>query len=152
MYFPSVSPSLVNEDFGVWAPIDHQRIISLLTMGLGVLYYREKCIQLEPLPETMLDEAKVSRNAVPQVPDILLRDNETDETPIIIEVRKTTGQKADLQKVIQLIDEGFYGIREGFLYNYKTRQWLRYRFGDGGQATESSFSEILQLDLNSLLI
>lgn len=147
MYFPSASPSLVNEDFGIWAPIDNQRIISLLTMGLDVLYYREKRIRLEPLPETMLDEAKVS-----QVPDILLRDNETDETPIIIEICKTTGQKSDLLKIVQLIDAGLYGIREGFLYNYKTRHWLRYKLGDAGQATESSFSEILQLDLNSLLV
>lgn len=95
----------------------------------------------------MLDEAKVS-----QVPDILLRDNKTDETPIIIEVCRTTGQKGDLQKVVQLIDAGLYGICEGFVYNYKTQQWLRYRLGDAGQATESSFSEILQIDLNSFLI
>ena len=44
-----------------------------------------------------------------------------------------------------------YGIREGFMYNYKTHQWLRYRFGDGGLPTESSFSEILNLDLNTSL-
>ena len=148
MYFPSVtSPSVANEDFGVWAPIDHQRVISLLTMGLGVLYYREKSIRLEPLPETMLDEAKVS-----QVPDLLLRDNETDETPVIIEVCKTTGLKADLQKVVDLIDAGLYGIREGFIYNYKTGKWLRYRKGDGGQATESSFSDVLALDLSQFVV
>jgi len=148
MYFPSVTnPRSVGEDQGVWAPIDHQRIISLLTMGLGVLYYREKRIRLEPLPETMLDEAKVS-----QVPDVLLRDNETDETPVIIEVCKTTGLKSDLQKVIQLINDDLYGILEGFVYNYKTEKWLRYRKGDGGQATESSFSDVLQLDLNSFLL
>ncbi len=147
MYFPVASPSLVNEDFGVWAPIDHQRVISLLTTGLGVLYYHRKIISLEPLPETMLDEGKVS-----PVPDVLLRDNETDETPIIIEVCKTTGQKGDLQKVIQLIDEDLYGIHEGFVYNYKTQRWLRYRKGDGGQATESSVSEVLNLDLSALLM
>lgn len=146
MYFPTTSPSLVNEDLGVWAPIDHQRIISLLTTGLGMLYYYRKSISLEPLPETMLDDAKVS-----QVPDILLRDNKTDETPIIIEICRTTGQKGGLQKVIQLIDAGLYGICEGFVYNYKTQQWLCYRLGDAGQATESSFSEILQIDLNSFL-
>ena len=147
MYFPVASPSLVNEDFGVWAPIDHQRVISLLTTGLGVLYYHRKIISLEPLPETMLDEGKVS-----PVPDVLLRNNETDETPIIIEVCQTTGQKGDLQKVIQLIDEDLYGIHEGFVYNYKTQRWLRYRKGDGGQATESSVSEVLNLDLSALLM
>lgn len=147
MYFPSVTnPPAVGEDQGVWAPIDHQRVISLLTMGLGVLYYREKRIRLEPLPETMLDEAKVS-----QVPDVLLRDNETDETPVIIEVCKTTGLKSDVQKVIQLIDDDLYGIREGFVYNYKTSEWLRYRFGDGGLTTSTSFSDILGFDLNAFL-
>lgn len=147
MYFPATTESsLVHEDLGVWAPIDHQRIISLLTIGLGVMYHREKSISLEPLPETMLDEGKVS-----PVPDIILRDNDTDETPIIIEICKTTGLKSDLKKVLQLIDEGLYGIREGFVYNYKTGKWLRYCFGDGGLTTETSFSDVLQLDLNQFL-
>lgn len=147
MYFPATTePSLVAEDLGVWAPIDHQRIISLLTIGLGVLYHREKAISLEPLPETMLDEGKVS-----QVPDVSLRDNQAAQTPIIIEICHTNGLKGDLRKVIQLIDDDIYGIREGFIYDYRTSKWLRYRFGDGGLTTESSFSEILQLDLNLFL-
>ncbi|WP_041616383.1 hypothetical protein [Spirosoma linguale] len=147
MYFPSGSdPFAVGEDLGVWAPADHQRIIAKLTTGLGVLFYHTKAIHLEPLPETMLDDAKASL-----VPDLSLVDNESSETPIIIEVCKTAGLKGDLRKVIQLIDDGIYGIREGFVYNYKTQQWLRYRFGDGGLTTESSFSEILNLDLNTFL-
>ena len=147
MYFPKTNPlSLVNEDLGVWAPADHQRVIARLTMALGVLFYREKRIHLEPLPETMLDDAKASL-----VPDLSLVDNDHDQTPIIIEICKTKGQKDDIQKVIQLIDNDLYGIREGFVYNYKTHQWLRYRFGDGGLTTESSVSEILQLDLNQFL-
>ncbi|MCX6214311.1 hypothetical protein [Spirosoma sp.] len=147
MYFPSAGgPSVVGEDLGVWAPADHQRIIAKLTVGLGVLYYREKAIHLEPLPETMLDDAKASL-----VPDLSLVDNESSETPIIIEICKTAGLKGDLRKVIELIDDGIYGIREGFIYNYHTCKWLRYRFGDGGLTTESSFSEILNLDLNSFL-
>ncbi|CCH03171.1 hypothetical protein FAES_5172 [Fibrella aestuarina BUZ 2] len=146
MYFPISSPSVVQEDYGVWAPIDHQRVISLLTIGLGVMYHREKTITLEPLPETMLDEGKASL-----VPDVSLRDNQTDQTPIIIEVCHTNGLKADLRKVIQLIDDDLYGIREGFVYNYKTTEWLRYRFGDGGLTSASSYSIILGLDLASLL-
>ncbi len=147
MYFPSITQSpVVNEDFGVWAPIDHQRVISLLTMGLGVLYYREKAIPLEPLPETMLDQGKASL-----VPDISLRDNEAAQTPVIIEVCHSDGLKGDLRKVIQLIEDDEYGILEGFVYNYKTEKWLRYRKDDGGQATESSFSEVLNLDLNTFL-
>lgn len=148
MYFPSVTnPPPVGEDQGVWAPIDHQRVISLLTMGLGVLYHREKRIRLEPLPETMLDEGKAS-----QVPDVLLRNNETAQTPVIIEVCHTNGLRGDLRKVIQLIDDDLYGIREGFVYDYRTYEWLRYRFGDGGLTTPTSFSDVLQLDLNAFLV
>ena len=147
MYFPPLTPpSLAQEDFGVWAPADHQRVISKLTTHLGLLYYVEKRINLEPLPETMLDDAKASL-----VPDLSLVDNTNDQTPIIIEICKTKGQKDDIQKVIQLIDNDLYGIREGFIYNYKTYQWYRYRFGDGGLPTETSFSDILQLDLNAFL-
>ena len=148
MYFPSVTnPPSVGEDQGVWAPVDHQRVISLLTVGLGVLYYREKRIRLEPLPETMLDEGKAS-----QVPDVLLRNNETAQTPVIIEVCHTNGLRGDLRKVIQLIDDDLYGIREGFVYDYRTYEWLRYRFGDGGLTTPTSFSDVLQLDLNAFLV
>ncbi|WP_420149537.1 hypothetical protein [Spirosoma sp.] len=94
----------------------------------------------------MLDDAKASL-----IPDLSLIDNDLDQTPIIIEVCKTKGQKDDIQKVIQLIDNDLYGIREGFIYNYKTHQWRRYGFGDGGLTTESSFSNILNLDLNQFL-
>jgi len=147
MYFPATTePSGVHEDQGVWAPVDHQRIISLLNIGLGVMYHREKSIPLEPLPETMLDEGKAS-----PVPDILLRNNQTAQTPIIIEICHTNGLKGDLRKVIQLIDEDLYGIREGFIYDYRTGNWLRYRFGDAGLTTESSYSTILALDLNQFL-
>ncbi len=99
----------------------------------------------------MLDEGKVSRHAEPQVPDISLIDNETNQTPIIIDVCHAKGLKEDLQKVIQLIDNDLYSIREGFVYNYKTGDWLRYRFGENSVTTESSFSEILDLDLNQFL-
>lgn len=148
MYFPSLTePSLAGEDFGVWAPAEHQRVIAKLTTGLGVLYYREKTIHLEPLPETMLDEGKAS-----QVPDLSLRDNYASQTPVIVEVCHTDGLKGDLRKVIRLVDDDVYGIREGFLYDYRTTKWLRYRFGDGGLPTESSFSDVLGLDLNAFLL
>ncbi|WP_128546007.1 hypothetical protein [Larkinella soli] len=147
MYFPPLSaPSLLHEEQGVWAPAAHQRAIAKLTMGLGVLYYREKTIRLEPLPETMLDEGKAS-----PVPDVSLCDNETDQTPVIIEVGHSKGLKEDLQKVIQLIDSDLYGIREGFIYDYKTGHWLRYRFGDQGLSEPGSFSEVLGLDLGQFV-
>jgi hypothetical protein len=147
MYFPVSHPvSLVQEDFGVWAPPEHQRVIAKLTMYLGILYRLDKRIDLEPLPETMLDESKAS-----EVPDLVLRDNLTAQTPVIIEVCHTAGLKGDLRKVIQLVDADLYGIREGFVYDYKTGSWLRYRFGDAGAATSDSFSERLGVDLQGFV-
>ncbi|GAA4447020.1 hypothetical protein GCM10023189_02840 [Nibrella saemangeumensis] len=142
----SGSPIVHEEEMGVNAPMEHQRVISKLNVGLGKLYYYDKAIRLEPLPETMLDEGRTS-----PTPDLVLYDNSADQIPIIIEVCHTRGLKGDLQKVISLIENAPYDIREGFVYNYKTSQWLRYRLGDGGTATESSFSEILQLDLDQFL-
>lgn len=147
MYTPLTNPAfLVQEDHGVWAPAAHQRVIAKLTTGLGILYYRERKISLEPLPETMLDEGKAS-----PVPDLSLVDNEAAQTPVIIEVCHTKGLKEDLKKVITLIDDALYGIQEGFVYDYRTGQWLRYRLGDGGAATPDSYSDVLGLDLNDFV-
>lgn len=139
---------MVHEDeMGVNAPIDHQRAISQLTVGLGKLYYYDKAISLEPLPETMLDEGRTS-----PTPDLILYDREAEHIPIIIEVCHTRGLKGDLQKVVSLIEDYAYDIQEGFVYNYRTGQWLRYRKGDQAEARESSFSEILSLDLSQFLL
>ncbi|MFD2573004.1 hypothetical protein ACFSUS_20345 [Spirosoma soli] len=140
MYTVKHSASLVQEDeMGVNAPMDHQRAVSKLNVGLGKLYYYDKAIQLEPLPETMLDEGRTSRNDGSPTPDLVLYDNEVDRIPIIIEVCHTRGLKGDLQKVVSLIEDYPYDIVEGFVYNYRTGQWLRYRKGDDGIAVESSF-------------
>jgi Uma2 family endonuclease len=146
MYVPSLTnPPTVQEDQGVWAPRIHQRIIGRLTARLTVLFEQLKIV-LEPLPETMLDESKAS-----PVPDISLYDKEANQTPVIIEVCHTDGLKADLRKVIQLIDSDLYGIREGFVYDYRTGQWLRYRIGETGLATNTSQSDVLGLDLGTLV-
>lgn len=134
------------EELSVYGPKAHQRVISKLNSGLGPLYYRERSIRLEPLPETMLNEGEAS-----PVPDLILYDNEARVTPVVIEVCHTDGLRKDLKKVILLLDSDDYGIEEGFVYDYIALQWYRYRRGDGGLTTESSFSDILQLDLNSFL-
>ncbi len=139
----ALQPSLVN-DMGVNAPVIHQRIIARLTAKLYPLY-ETGGIRYEPLPEMMLGEYSTP------TPDLVLYDNETDQTPVIIEICQTRGTKGDLQKVIQLIDGQLYGIREGFVYDYKNQQWLRYRLGDGGIAVASSLSEVLKVDLNQFL-
>ncbi|MGD1890572.1 MAG: hypothetical protein ACFB15_08240 [Cyclobacteriaceae bacterium] len=93
----------------------------------------------------MIDEGQTS-----PVPDVLLYDNEHQQTPIIIEVCHTTGVKNDTKKIIQLIEEFEYGIEEGFLYDYAAKQWFRYQKG-GDVEKGISYSEILALDLNEFL-
>ncbi|WP_266368203.1 hypothetical protein [Tellurirhabdus rosea] len=144
MYQPPVSdPFFAAEGQGVWAPREHQRVIARLTGGLAPMYYQQNRIRLEPLPGTMLDESKASL-----VPDLSLYNNQTEQTPVIIEICHTNGLREDLQKVIRLIDADWYGIREGFVYNYRTAQWFRYRQGDGGLTQPTSYAEVLELDLN----
>lgn len=142
---PYSKPFLVEED-GPNSPLDHQRVISKLIVGLGILFYREKTIAFEPLPETPLAEGPGH-----SVPDVSLSDPETEETRIIIEVSRGRGEKNDLWKIVQLIDHNQYGILEGFVYNYRTGEWFRYRKGEGGVATETSFSAVLRLDLGQFL-
>lgn len=146
MYVPGNFEQYVYDGQAVYGPRDHQRVISKLTSRLGRLYYDQQAIWLEPLPETMLDEGQAS-----PTPDLILSDNDTDQTPIIIEVCHTKGPKHDCNKVIRLVDADEYGIQEAFVYNYKTGQWLRYSKGDGGLMTETSFSNILKLDLNNMI-
>jgi hypothetical protein len=134
----NTKPFLVLEDDGTNSPLDHQRTISKLTTELGVLFYHTKTITLEPLPETPLGEG--SGHAVP---DVLLFDRETELTRIIIEICNNRTFTSDVRKVIRLIEDDQYGILEGFVYNYRTDEWRRYRLGDGGEATESSVSEVL---------
>lgn len=122
-------------DMDVDAPIYHQRTIARLTAGLYPLF-RSGAIAFEPLPETMVGEYSSP------TPDLVLYDNATDTAKGIIEIGQTRGLKADLQKVIQ----------EGFVYDYKTQEWLRYHLGDGGVTTSSSFSTVLGLDLNAFLV
>lgn len=142
---PYRSPFVLHDD-DPNAPLDHQRVISKLTFELGFLYYKEGTILLEPLPETPLNEGPGHA-----VPDIVLYDPKAEETKIIVEVCQTNGQRNDLRKIIRLIEEDDYGILEGFVYNYKTRVWLRYRKGDGGAATESSYSELMSVDMGGMV-
>ncbi len=141
---PELDPSIVF-DMGVNAPVYHQRTIAYLTTGLLNAYRAGQC-PYEPLPEMMVGEYSSP------TPDLVLYDNVTETTKVIIEVCQTRGAKADLSKVIQLIDNELYAIQEGFVYDYKTQQWLRYQLGDGGAATASSVSVVLGLDLNQFLV
>ena len=127
------SPFLVHDN-GTNSPYNHQRIISRLTVELGVLYYHKQVIALIPLPETPLAEGP----GYP-VPDVILYDEKAEQTRVVIEVCNNRSINSDLRKVIRLIEEDDFGIQEGFVFNYVTHEWLRYCKGDGGSATTSSF-------------
>jgi hypothetical protein len=59
MYHPKFDgPLILHEDMGTYVPRPHQRVISKLNAGLGYLYYRQKTLRFEPLPETMVNEDK----------------------------------------------------------------------------------------------
>ncbi len=144
------SPFLVHDD-ETNSTIEHQRVISKLTVELGVLYYHKRTMPFIPLPETPL-----AKGPEYPVPDIMLFDEKTEQTRIIIEVCNNRSANSDLRKVIRLIEEDDYGILEGFVYNYKTREWLRYRKGDGavqrsGAATTSSFSEVMGVEMGGFV-
>lgn len=132
-------------DDGANAPVIHQRVIARLTARLYPMY-ESGMIDYEPLPEMMVGEYSSP------TPDVTLYNNATDSTPIVIETCQTRGVKSDVEKIIRMVDGELYGIEEGFIYDYRKHQWLRYRKGDGGLTTESSFSEILNLDLNQFLL
>jgi Uma2 family endonuclease len=133
-------------EMGINAPKEHQRIISKLTTGLGILFYHEGSIDLEPLPETMIDEGQTS-----PVPDVSLYNNQTFQTPVIIEVCHPNGVKNDFKKVQRLIDEFDYGTIEGFVYDYVNDTWQKYVRGSGVQMEKCSYSEVLGVDLAELL-
>lgn len=133
-------------EMGINAPKEHQRIISKLTTGLGILFYHEGRIDLEPLPETMIDEGQTS-----PVPDVSLYNNKTYQTPVIIEVCHPNGVKNDFKKVQKLIEDFDYGTIEGFVYDYVNNSWQKYTKGQGAQTENPSFSDVLHIDLASLL-
>jgi Uma2 family endonuclease len=141
MYYPETILEL-----GISSPKAHQRIIGKLMASLGHLFYHLHQIALEPLPETQIDEGQSS-----PVPDIMLYDNETFQTPIIIEVCHPNGVNNDLKKIIKLIDANDFGIEEGFIYDYERGLWLNYQKGIGQVFDKPSFSTILGMDLASLL-
>lgn len=130
---------------GINAPRAHQRIIARLTSGLCALFY-SGTIPLEPLPETMIDESQSS-----PVPDIILADDEHDTVPIIIEVAHGAGVQNDIEKVRKLIATTHYGIKEGFVYDYKKNRWYRIHHDLPESTDISSISSILHLDFSSLL-
>jgi hypothetical protein len=126
--------------------IHHQRAIKRLVFGLEKLYQSGQ-IFLEPLPETDLDPG----NSESKCPDLILQDNENSTVPVIIEVATNRGWKTDLKKTRKLIDETEYGIKEGFVLDFQKWVWHKYSTEGGVDLENPSWSNILKIDLNSLL-
>ncbi|MBO0948201.1 hypothetical protein [Fibrella forsythiae] len=148
MYYPKFDgPLFLNDDMGTYAPRVHQRILSKLDSGLRWLFEKEKKINLEPLPETMVNEDETS-----PTPDLVLVDPDTELIRVVIEICHTVGLKGDIRKVVNLLDNNLYDIQEGFIYDYKTGKWYRYKANTGGLVEESSWSDVLVLDLNAFLL
>lgn len=126
------------------APKIHQRIIGQLMMRLGMLYYLEKTIPYEPLPETMIDESQTS-----PTPDILLFDNDKKLNQVIIEISGNTGARRDFEKVKSLMIE--YNVPEGFVYNYDSKQWRKYTLDKGEDVSTPSFCDSIGYNLEELL-
>jgi hypothetical protein len=141
-----VSPETVFA-MGINAPKAHQRIISRLNAGLAFLFYREGKIDLEPLPETMIDEGQTS-----PVPDILLYDNKAHLTPVIIEVSHPAGVRNDFKKIQNLIEHEEYGTVEGFVFDYVNKTWRKYSKGKGEVLDAPSWSDVLKIDLQEVML
>lgn len=129
---------------GVNAPKPHQRVIGKLMTALGQLFYREGKIPYEPFTETMIDEGKTS-----PTPDILLFDNHSAQNKVIIEVSTSAGVRKDFDKLVELMHD--YEVPEGFVFNYNTRIWRKYRLGVGEVQDSPSFCETIGYDLNEFL-
>ncbi len=128
---------------GINAPRAHQAVITRLIYGLTDLYLDKKTT-LFPYPETMINEGETS-----PVPDVMLVDPATDLVKMLIEINHTQGIAKDVQKVKKLMEE--YAVPEGFTYDYKLKKWLKLQLNDLANPTPSSFSDLIQADLQTFL-
>lgn len=128
---------------GVNAPKEHQRVIRKLAMKLGNLF-EDGSIPYEPFPEVMVDESQTSPTL-----DVLLFDNQLQQNVVIVEVSGKAGAKKDFSKVIEICDA--YEIAEGFVYDYISEKWRKYKYGVGEITDAPSFCESIGYDLNTFL-
>jgi hypothetical protein len=133
-------------EMGHLATIQHQRAIKKLVFGLEKLFQNGQ-ISYEPLPETDIDPG----NPESKCPDLILQDNQNQTVPIIIEVATHRGWRTDYSKLRRLMDETEYGILEGFVFNFQTGEWHKYAKNAVQTEGVSSWSDVLKIDLNTLL-
>jgi len=63
----------------------------------------------------------------------------------MVEVSTSKG----LKKVKELVE--YYQLEEGFVYNYKTGQWYKYKRDTGEISKNPSFCDSIGYDLNDFL-
>lgn len=128
---------------GVNAPREHQAIITQLIFELTYLY-KQKFTTLFPYPETMIDASQTS-----PAPDIMLVDPDTELTAVIIEITHTQAVNKDLNKVKQLMQD--YQVPEGFVFDYKKKQWHRCALDKDGVERDNSFCEAIGRNLGEMV-
>jgi hypothetical protein len=133
-------------EMGHLATIHHQRAIKRLVFGLEKLYQSGQ-IPYEPLPETDIDPG----NPESKCPDLILQDDNNGDVPIIIEISTKRGWKTDYNKLRRIMNDTEYGIVEGFVLNFETGEWLKYTKNILEIDSHSSWSNVLNLDLKTLL-
>ena len=133
-------------EMGHLATINHQRAIKKLVFGLEKLYQSGQ-IPYEPLPETDIDPG----NPESKCPDLILQDNQNGTVPIVIEIATRRGWKTDYNKVRRLMNDTEYGIVEGFTLNFESGEWLKYTKNILEEDSHSSWSDVLNIDLKTLL-
>lgn len=133
-------------EIGHLATVHHQRAIKQLVFALEQLY-RAGRIKLEPLPETDIDPG----NPESKCPDLILQDNANSTVPIVIEIATHRGLRTDFAKMRRLIDETEYGVMEGFVFDFQQNEWHKYTKEKGVAEDKPSWSEVLSVDLKTLL-
>lgn len=129
---------------GVNAPRIHQAIIGRLIYWLTDLYMKNET-ELIPYPEAMIDESTTS-----PVPDIMLINHDTDLTEVIIEITHTQGVPKDSEKLKKLMQ--VYRVNEGFVYDYKRKQWHKFKLANLEEEELSSFCDAVGQELSPFVL
>ena len=120
---------------------EHQQVVCRLLRKISNLFEAERVYyRWETLTAIKIDESATSA-----VPDLSLTYD--GETKVIIEI--TLFESVDYQKLAKLVNQ--YDLDEGFTYNYKTKQWRKYKFQLGEVLESPSFCDSIGYDLNEFL-
>ena len=103
----------------------------------------------EPIPDFAIDANDLAGS---QRPDVLFY-NKKGVCMVALELDNKKGIKVAATKSIEYLEDK--SSVEAFTYNYDTKTWVRYGVNDEDEIfeeTNESFSEVLQIDLDKLLV